>query len=182
MDFRIQCPCGLAMTISEAAAGSVTKCACGKDVKIPEWTELRVRAGLPPYNVSPELLIEHILQNRELPFDNKCLRCEVPTDHLIQVLTTCEKTLVQQSGGGIWSILVATLLGGALWGALASQMRGEEKVHGRDKRYLLPLRICPDCARTLKSRQEIKMCLCAVPTYNLLLDKFPDAEISLQPV
>ena len=27
----------------------------------------------------------------------------------------------------------------------------------------------------------ISLCLCAVPTYQLLLDKFPDAEISLEP-
>jgi hypothetical protein len=180
MDFRIQCSCGLVMTISEAAAGRVAPCACGTNVQIPAWTELRVRAGLPPYNISPELLIERMLLKRELPFDDKCIKCEAPTDHLISVLTQCEKTWVKQSGGSFWGTLLLGMFG-PFWAVAAaiSQMRNEEKVHGRDKIYSLPLRICPSCEKTLRSVQDIKLCLRAVPTYDLLLDKFPDAEVSL---
>src|SRR5260370_11128712 len=157
MDFRIQCSCGLAMTVSEAAAGGEVRCACGQTVRIPEWSELRVRAGLPPYNISPELLIENMLIKRELPFDDKCIKCEEPTDRIIHVLTKCERVWVKDSSGGTWASVFAVLFFG-IWGVLAMQRR-EEKTYGRDKIYSLPLRICPACQQTLRSQRDIKLFL-----------------------
>jgi hypothetical protein len=177
MDFRIQCTCGLTMTVSEAAAGGEALCACGQTVHIPEWTELRIRAGLPPYNISPELLIENMLVKGELPFDDRCIRCEEVTDHIVQVLTACERVWVKDTGGGTWASIFAMMFLG-IWGVLIAQ-RGEGKAYGKDKVYSLPLRICPTCRQTLRTPHDIKLCMSAVPTYHLLLDKFPDAEVSL---
>jgi hypothetical protein len=179
MDFRIQCSCGLAITVSEAAAGGEVRCACGQTVRIPQWSELRVRAGLPPYNISPELLIENLLIKGELTFDNKCVKCEETTDHLVQVLTKCEKVWVKETGSGSWTSVLALIVFGWWGGILMALQRQEDKTYGRDKTYWLPLRICPACEQTLRTPQDIKLCLRAVPTYDLLLDKFPDAEVSL---
>jgi hypothetical protein len=178
MDFRIQCPCGLMITVSEAAAGSETRCACGNTVRIPEWTELRVRAGLPPYNISPELLIENMLVKRELPFDDQCIKCEETTDNIVHVLTKCERIWVKDNSGGTWAKAFAILFMG-FWGLILASRSREEKAYGKDKIYSLPLRVCPACLQTLRTPWDVKLCLRAVPTYELLLDKFPDAEVSI---
>jgi hypothetical protein len=174
MDFRIKCPCGLSITVSEAAAGGEARCACGQMVRIPEWTELRERAGLPRYNLSPELVIENFLIRGEVPFDDKCVKCEEPTDQLVRVLTKCERGWVQQTGGVTW--LTALMM---IFSPVIVFQRREERSYGRDKIYSLPLRICPACLATIRTRDDVKHCLRAVPVYNLLLDKFPDAEVSI---
>jgi hypothetical protein len=180
MDFPIQCPCGLTLTVSEAAAGRDARCACGRDVPVPPWTELRERAGLPRYHVSPEIMVEHILSTGELPFDEKCIRCEEETDRIVRVLTTCEKAWTKGEGTPLWAPILLGLVSWplALW-SLTRSARGEETTHGRNKIYSLPLRVCPPCLKTLRSQKDIKLCLRAVPLYDELLDKFPDATVTL---
>jgi hypothetical protein len=73
MRFRVYCECGGHIVVSEAAAGAKLPCACGRTVSVPSLHELRVEAGLPPYNVSPELVIEAMLLSGEMPFDNRCV-------------------------------------------------------------------------------------------------------------
>ena len=46
MDFNIQCECGKTFTLTEGAAGTALICACGREVRVPSFTDLRVRAGL----------------------------------------------------------------------------------------------------------------------------------------
>ena len=80
MEFRVDCACGIPLKVTEASAGGSVQCVCGGTVPIPPLTELRVRAGLAPYHVSPEVLIEHLLEAGELPPDNYCVGCRQPTD------------------------------------------------------------------------------------------------------
>jgi hypothetical protein len=180
MDFQIQCPCGLTLTVSEAAAGRDVQCACGRNVPVPSWMELRERAGLPRYHISPEVMVEHLLGTGELPFDEKCVRCEEETDQIVRVLTTCEVALTKSEGTPLWAtiLLWAIWWPAAVW-SLARAASGEEKTLGRNKIYWLPLRVCPACRKTLRSQKDIKLCLRAVPLYDQLLDKFPDATVSL---
>jgi hypothetical protein len=54
-----------------------------------------------------------------------------------------------------------------------------DTVHGRDVRYRLPLRICPDCTGQLRDARLLKETLLDVPVYAELLDKYPHADVSL---
>jgi hypothetical protein len=61
MDFRINYDCGKSVTVTEGAAGARMLCPCGRTITVPSVKDLRLQAGLPPYNISPELMIEHLL-------------------------------------------------------------------------------------------------------------------------
>jgi hypothetical protein len=133
---------------------------------------------LPPHNISPELLIENLLQTGELPVDEKCLVCEEVTEQIIHVQATCERSWERESGGmTLGSLMMAVLSSPFL---LLFRTRGERRTYGKDKIYRLPLRVCPTCMGTLRAQKDIKLCLLAVPEYELLLDKFPDAALVLE--
>jgi hypothetical protein len=176
MEFRIDCTCGIPLKVSEASAGGAVRCTCGRMVPVPPLTELRVRAGLPPYHISPELLIEHLLRSGELPPDDHCLECGRPTDGLAFVVAECERAWVK-GPGFFWYIIAGWVLGPLLAIALWWR-RTEEPEYGKDKVYRLPLPVCPECRPNLRPR-EVREWMCRVGVYEQLLDKFPDASVSL---
>jgi tetratricopeptide (TPR) repeat protein len=44
MTYQISCSCGKVLSVEAGSAGSVTLCSCGKNVKVPSLTELKVQA------------------------------------------------------------------------------------------------------------------------------------------
>jgi hypothetical protein len=176
MEFRIDCPCGMPLEVTEASAGGTVGCVCGRTVPVPPLTELRVRAGLPPYQVSPEVLIEHLLGSGELPPDNDCLECGRPTDGLAFVRVECERLWVKTGPGVFWYILLGwfnILAAIFLWWS-----RKEGAEFGRDKVYRLPLPVCEECRPKLRPGLA-RDWTCRVGVYEQLLDKFPDAAVRL---
>jgi hypothetical protein len=145
---------------------------------VPPLTELRVRAGLPPYHVSPELLVEHLLLRGELPPDSRCLECGRDTDRRAFVTAVCERARIREHGGFSWAVLLASIffLPMRIW---LWQQR-ETTVLGKDKFYRLPLPVCDTCRPRLRGGQEVREWLARIPAYGLLLDKFPDADLSLE--
>jgi hypothetical protein len=55
----------------------------------------------------------------------------------------------------------------------------EEREYGRDKIYPLPLPVCSACRPKLNGAAAIKASLNKVQEYQMLLDKFPDAKVSV---
>jgi hypothetical protein len=176
MEFRVDCACGLPIKVTEAAADGSVRCLCGRDVPVPPLTELRERAGLPPYNIAPEVLVEHLLAAGELPPDDRCVECGTPTDGVVPVRVECERTFVRQSGGFSWKELLLFWL---LPISIFFLQRREVREYGRDKIYRLPLPVCGGCRGRLSGR-TVRERLSAVPVYEQLLDKFPDAKVTLE--
>jgi hypothetical protein len=174
VEFRLRCECGNEIVVTEGSAGADVRCDCGRVVAVPGLKQLRLQAGLPAYDPSPELLIEHILAAKELPVEESCVECGAATDQIAEVLVECEEAWIREKGGFNWWLL---LLSG---GHIFSWSRKEERAHGYRKAYGLPLRLCSTCQRGLSSRAKIKECLRNVPLYRRLLDKFPDAKVSVQ--
>jgi hypothetical protein len=178
MDFLINCACGKTVTVTEAAAGGTIPCPCGRALSVPALKELRLQAGLPPYNISPEAEIEYLLPAGRLPGTKTCVCCGSQTDDSVQILTECEKTWVRGSGGFSWATLLVTWLFFPI--ALFYREPREEREYGRDKIYSLPLPICRECQPTLRGRKTIKKCLHKIQPYSRLLEKFPDATLTVQ--
>jgi hypothetical protein len=113
-----------------------------------------------------------------LPSGRTCVRCNRDTGDVIRVLAVCERAWVRRRGGFSWGLLVLALFSPLvrLWLLLH---RPEEKEYGRDKVYSLPLRVCPDCRPALRRTREMRQWLRRVPEYDSLLDKFPNAQVSL---
>jgi hypothetical protein len=166
--------------VNEAKAGGEVNCACGRAVRVPPLTELRVRAGLPPYHISPELLIEHLLGSGELPPDKHCLDCNRLTDCVMFVAVECERLRLEKRQSMLWYIPVYLLTNWIVALALFDRERHRDhpKEYGRDKIYRLPLPVCENCHAKLRPRQA-KEWLRRVPVYEQLLDKFPNAVVTL---
>jgi hypothetical protein len=178
MVFRIDCDCGIPLKVSEASAGGSVQCLCGRTVPVPQLTELRVRAGLPPYHIGPELLIEHLLLRGELPPTRACVECGNDTGDRVYVCAVCERARVRQSGGISWAVL---LFGFLLFRALIRIWEERETtVLGKDKIYRLPLPVCAACRPRLRGPHVVREWLGRVAVYEQLLDKFPDADLNLE--
>ncbi len=181
MEFRVDCPCGEHIMVSEGAAGVTFECVCGKPIVVPSLSELRTRAGLPTNAVSPEFIVEHFLVAGEIPGGNGCVDCGGEPADVVHIETECERVWKQRSGGFSWTaavlllIFCQPLLIYYLFWFYVYGDRGVEKEFGRDKIYALPLRICPQCRPRLNDPVEIKRCLRRIPEYDLLLEKFPAA-------
>ncbi len=50
---------------------------------------------------------------------------------------------------------------------------------GANKIYTLPLPICPNCRESLRGQKAIKDCMQVIPAYQQLLEKFPDATMTV---
>jgi hypothetical protein len=136
--------------------------------------ELRVRAGLPPFQLPPEVVIEGFLHTGEFPIGKLCGRCGVSTDEVVVVVTECERASVHGSGGFTWGHLLVSLFAG-----IFVREQGVVAEYGRDKIYPLPLPLCQPCRKKLWTQKQIRRCLAAVPEYRLLLEKFPTAKVQL---
>jgi hypothetical protein len=79
----------------------------------------------------------------------------------------------------VWGYIVGFLAFGWLGLALGRAISGEETEWGKDRIFLLPLRICDACQQTLSKPVELKAALRRVALYQRLLKKYPLATVSL---
>jgi hypothetical protein len=177
MDFRIPCPCGNQVTVTEAAADGTARCPCGRELSVPSWRELRLQAGLPPYSISPEKMIEHLLLAGQLPGTRACSKCGTPTDSTIPVSADCERRWTQQPG--CFSTVVVFVLA-PIWLFILWWWREKDQArsYGEDKVFKLPLPICALCDPKVRGQKVLKQCMSAIPVYRELLEKFPEAKVT----
>ncbi|HEV8000585.1 MAG TPA: hypothetical protein VGP63_11950 [Planctomycetaceae bacterium] len=178
MDVRIECPCGEHVIVTEASAGATLTCDCGRPISVPSLPALRVAAGLPPYDYSPEQVIEQLLAKGRLPGTNVCIHCGFETEQVLEVETECETQYRSNSGMPFWFVLVTALMAPITllfrWG------EGEVQWHGRDTRFLLPIPACEHCQRLLRRRKLLKEGMQRIAEYRRLLEKFPQARLKLR--
>jgi len=184
VDFRLRCDCGNEVVVTEGSAGADVRCDCGRLISVPGLKELRQQAGLPAYDPSPELVIEQMLASGEPPAEKTCVHCGVTTDRLEQIVIECERSWKRRADGSGWLtgclLLPLSTFLFVVWMIWRLTKRPEEvELLGRDKIYTLPLSLCPLCAPQLKNASSIKEHLRKVPIYRRLLDKFPDARVSI---
>jgi hypothetical protein len=143
-------------------------------VAVPSLSALKASAG--ESAMSAEVRIEQMLQRGMLPEETACLVCRTPTKHAAHAWMVCERATVQQPGdwetGRWWFVTM-------LFGFLTFRKQLRETTEGRDLRFRLPLRVCRDCAGPLRNPKVLKGILLDVPVYAELLDKYPDADVSL---
>src|SRR5579859_5897304 len=99
MEFRVDCTCGAHVMVREGLAGTRRQCECGRVILVPPLHELRRQIGLRPYEVSPELVIEHLLTTGDLLEDDGCVLCGAQADNVLWVEIECERVQVHESGG-----------------------------------------------------------------------------------
>jgi hypothetical protein len=170
--YPVVCECGRKQWVPAGAAGRRLPCPCGREVAVPALHILRRDAG--EMAVSPELMIEALLRENGLPEGPDCVVCSAATDEVRYVWADCEKPTIKKPG---WTINPLMLL----FGWWVFYRSGETRVLGRDITYRLPLRVCRVCADGLRG-SGVKDILCRVPLYERLLQKYPKAKLTLEPM
>jgi hypothetical protein len=178
VDFNIDCPCGKQNTVSGGSAGATIVWACGQAITVPSLSKLREQAGLPPYDPGPLLLIQHLLATNQLPGTKLCAACGHETDHVVEVRAQCETSYRTESndrsiGEVLFWLLVFTP------GLLFKSRRRTVNEFGRDTVLSLPLPVCDGCRPSLGRRKAIKRSVQKIPLYGELLEKYPDAKLTL---
>jgi hypothetical protein len=169
VQYPVSCECGQVHRVSEGAAGTRFACDCGSTVAVPSLHVLRMQTGQAV--LSPELLIEAALQNGELPTSSSCLACGRFTDLVAFVWAVCERAQVENPE---WGLVPLALV----FGWVVFWRSGQTRVLGRDKEYRLPIRLCERCGRRLRGR-KLREAMMGEPLYARLLDKYPQAGLSL---
>jgi hypothetical protein len=172
--YTVECECGAVRSVLPTDAGSRLPCACGREIVVPSLSALKATAGQSA--MSAEVRIEQMLQRGVLPRETNCLVCETPTTAVAHCWTTCERAVVQQPTDWQFSPWNVVSL---VFGVLTFRKVEHERSEGRDLRFRLPLRVCPDCTDQLRDPRRMKETLLDVPAYAELLDKYPDADVSL---
>src|SRR5262249_37963729 len=101
---------------------------------------------------------------------------QTPTRDVTYCWTVCERANVQQPSDwepSWWAPITV------FFGWISFRKITRETVDGRDLRLRLPLRVCASCRDQLRDTLVLKETLQDVPIYADLLDRFPDADVSL---
>lgn len=147
MDFHVSCQCGESLRVSEGAAGARLNCSCGRVVVVPSLSELREQAGLAANQPSAKLVIESMLAGGELPTATTCAHCDRDANETVYLTAECEKAFGSEPDRT--AAILAILIFG-LWGWLVYLFRTREATEFGDNVILhLPVRLCPDCRRSL---------------------------------
>jgi hypothetical protein len=182
MKYRVPCPCGDTVTVSETDAGSRVQCWCGRVVDVPSLRELRRQSGEPEPAVSPEMAVEALLLAGKLPEEKHCLLCGVPTNASVSCRTECERAYVQRSGPPLWVRALAFCTFGILGAVVVGATPRVEQEWGKDRIFDLPMRICDGCRPRLTDAKALKDALGLVPLYRHLLKKYPRSRVTLAPL
>jgi hypothetical protein len=179
MEYQVDCECGDYVTVEETDAGTTAQCRCGRAIQVPSLSELRRSAGVAESGISPELVVESLLLAGELPEEDYCVLCGVPTEHCIICSTECARAHVESGEHPWWVHAFAFLTFGWLGALLAQFTQRDAKQSGRDIIFSLPLRICDFCRQEITNPAELKAAMSRVPLYRRLLNKYPEARVSL---
>jgi hypothetical protein len=155
MKYEVRCECGVPHSVTGADAGASLRCDCGRTVDVPPLHQLRVAAG--QFSASPELILESLLKNKELPDTNECAFCSCSTDgvvwaELVYAQPESKHDAEELGGWLVGGCLVAVLFGVAKFFSRPEPQRDQRYV-GYQVKYRIPVRCCEACALTLTEKK-----------------------------
>jgi hypothetical protein len=178
MAYTISCQCGRQLTVQATEAGSQKSCSCGRQVSVPSLGKLARAAGEPRRTLSASEKVRVLVAAGELPAGTTCVRCQFPTNEILECSVECERPYIKQRT--FWELALMHLV--SPWLAiLAKSYYQEAEVFGRETLVWTPLRMCPDCQALFGGgarASELRAALGAVPEYADLLQTYPGASVA----
>lgn len=174
MPYVVPCECGIHHSVEATTAGSRLPCQCGREITVPSLSKLKQAAG--ESAGSAEVRIEHLLRKGLLPGETTCVECRVKTSSVWHCWVTCERPKVEQATG--WGLSAWNYVS-LFFGTLIFRRVRRDRVEGRDLSFRLPLRVCPSCQELLADPVLLRRGVMEVPLYAELLQKYPEAGVSL---
>ncbi|HYH64005.1 MAG TPA: hypothetical protein VD866_04835 [Urbifossiella sp.] len=184
MEYRVTCGCGAAVPVRAGDAGSVRRCACGRDVEVPSLHELRESAGqeaLPPF-----LRVQTKLAAGLLPGIRGCAECGREPAATARVHVECERARVEDRLNNRAALAGCLLVGCFGWlialpTLVMLRFRGPTRQFGNDVVVVVPVPVCDACRPVLTDPAALGRALRTVPDYADLLDRYPEARLELLP-
>ena len=176
MKYEVRCECGRAHAVTGADAGATIACACGQTVEVPPLHRLRESVGQP--SISPELQLQTLLVNGQLPDTDKCVVCGKVTDQTVISNMECERAEVKgnradQVGGCLVNIFFRFIPGISPH----VEVGDDKRVVGRDVRFLIPIRCCGGCAAQL-TESVLRTALRRQAVCATVLNKYPHSKVT----
>ncbi len=165
-------------------------CPCGLTNPIPSLSQLRKEAGQAAYPSAIIDIINRMLDDRELPWGDKCAVSGTPTNDVMLLAVQCEiPSLPHIRRGGFgwaWQLLLSLCLlpFGLIRVPLPSPAEKNvplpDLALGHEGRVRIPLRVRRDHWQLVfeMSQEELRKLLATVPVYAKLLNHYPQANIS----
>jgi hypothetical protein len=186
MNYEVRCECGKTLEVTGADAGASLRCGCGRTVDVPPLHQLRLAVG--EEALSPAVRIETMLFKKQLPGTRECVVCFRETDDIVSFHVVCERGTMKDddsapdgvAGGCLFGCLVGGLPG--LIGANRLMRRSAPsapKQVGQDVAFTLPMPVCAACEREVSDPAAFPVALRHIPEYAALLDRYPNARITL---
>ena len=175
MKYEVRCACGKPLAVTGADAGATLRCVCGRAVEVPALHELRTAAG--EEVLSPAVRIHALLLDKKLPGTRECACCHRETNDLVQAVIECER-VITKSGTTKGEWVGGCFLFGIIWAWVLFQSRPPIQ-HGQDVVLTVPLPVCERCRFELATPAELRKALRHIPEYAALLDRYPNARITL---
>jgi hypothetical protein len=172
--YQVTCECTKTHSVTLADAGASLPCGCGRRVEVPALHRLRLLAGESVF--SPDVRIRALLHENRLPGTDKCACCGQRTDTLAQVWIQYEWEMRKHTNR--WHN-VAGCLTLAFLGFGWFKSSSETTVQGSDQTVVVPVCVCNGCRHKLEDKSWLREALCKTPDYADLLDRYPEARITL---
>lgn len=177
--YPVACECGVVHQCPAGYAGTRFACKCGKVVEVPSLSELRTLSG--ERTLSPEVEIQALVANDELPAEPDCGLCGCRTTDKLMLMAVCETPEAPSVAGKVArSGCLIPFFGIWGWIALAISLRDASNAGpiGRRIEVRLPVRMCQPCASEVSSWEVVREVMRRTPVYRRLLDKYPDTSLA----
>lgn len=178
MSYAISCECGRQLTVQATDAGTHLPCSCGRQVKVPTLGRLARAAGEPMRTLSASEKVRVLVAAGELPTGTTCVRCQFPTDGVLECSVECERPYTKKRL--FWEGVLVYLFAPLWFSMVAKSYYDKPEVHGRETLVKTPLRVCGDCQQRFRGgahSSELWQLLNSVPEYAALLQAFPSAHV-----
>gem|GEM_PF-4755039 len=122
--------------------------------------------------MSPDMLLQGMILQKQLPDTDECASCGVKTDGQVVAVVNCERAEEKTEKATPSGCLPIGL------GFIIFYHPARKREQGRDVWFRVPVRCCPKCAQTLTTELLTAM-LYRHPVCAGVLDKYPNAHVAL---
>jgi hypothetical protein len=175
--FSVECACGRTIPIGASQAGSITRCECNADVRVPSLGRLRESVGRDRYESSISDTIHRMIQSGALPSRDTCAITRKPTEDVIELDIVMPRFFKTNENADKIAILFIGLLGALLLAAIRRPKFQEEGALTIRVPILVARRYHPK-VRRMGQRRLFRL-LQTIPIYAELLNENPHSRITI---
>lgn len=181
MPYSVRCSCGKDVEVTAGQAGTDVACACGNTITVPRLSELRSQAGESADGASPELAILYTYGNDIEPVGgDKCLNCGSATTNRIRCSLEYERPWLKGERSFVNRVIAILIFG--ICALIYSLIRRGGVVLGELKVFRLAVTMCPACEKASLTPHGLRTILRKESQFDRLFDKYPSAQIYIDPV